>query len=103
MPVHLFFTDTEAVALLALAQRAGFVVAVAELRAGLTKWGMREPIDTLPELSVWYRGTQVDYFDTDLADAMYEGLAEAQRRRVAERRDEAPLFAEVSSEDQGQP
>lgn len=57
MAVHAFFTDTEALTLLAICQRAGFVAGVRELRDGLSDLALHGwPVDEVPDLSVCYRG-----------------------------------------------
>lgn len=92
--VHLFFTEVEARALLALCRAHGQADAVAEIEVGVGRPCSAVPaVDILPTLSVWYRGQAVHYFDDDLADAMYAGLSAAADQRRARDRVTVPLFA----------
>lgn len=87
MAVHAFFTDTEALQLLAICQRAGFVSGVKELREGLSRLALGgHPIDEVPELSVIYRGHHiVDAYHEGHARELYERMFPPKQQKRAKR------------------
>lgn len=92
--VHLFLTQALAVDLLAHVRTVpGLEGVVQELEAELGPAAMLLPCDALPVLSIWYRGSAVDYYHADRADEIWRGVHETIGRRAASDACALPLFA----------